>query len=462
MRLVTLLALALLVVALTIVIVVSAGGWFRVRSNRPQGERLVDFTAPDITAMTLQRPGEPAIELRRSDDGWFMTAPVRGRADEVAIKRAMQALFDLRVARTFRPTDPHRPPTDRTGLGEPRLVVTLTDLSGRHHVVKLGDRPPLIRHVYVQLGATHDFHLVSPDPTEDLARPVGAFRDKRLLAVGPAEIRRVIAETAEESYQLVRANDRWELIVDGRPGVRADASRVAALLDHLTGLEIEAIGGKPAASLEGAGLDPPMAMFTLTSDDGIVVLAVGTHEGTVYAMANRDGWPVKLAPAALAPLIEPSESLRDRRLLPVAPEAIARVTVRRDGRAVTATHEDGRWIGPEGQALASGAVGGLTAALTEPRIRDFIGDYASLKGFGLDNPSTRLEIALADGTVWTLDLGTTAAGERIYLLKGEDPTVIMARAAELAAFAESLLGHRRQANRPATAAEVPQGQPATP
>ncbi|MFW6146195.1 MAG: DUF4340 domain-containing protein [Planctomycetota bacterium] len=462
MRLVTLLALALLVIVLIIVLVIGAGGWFRVRQSTPQGERLLDLTEPDVTSLTLGGPRRSTVELRKRDDAWFMTSPVCGRADDTAVRRALLALFDLRIARTFRPTDPQRPPTDQTGLGAPRLVARLTDLAGRHYVVKLGDRPPLIRHTYVQFGTTNDFLLVSPDPTEDLDRPVGAFRDKRLLAIDPADLRRVVV-TGRQSYELRRTADRWELIPDGRPAVEADGARVAALLDHLTGLEIEAFPPEPAASLDGAGLDPPDVAFVLTTDpaaDNPVVVQVGSHEGAVYAMVTNDGWPVKLHPTALAPLIEPSESLRDRRLLPVEAGAIARVTFRRDGRAVTVSRRDGRWIAPEGPALAAGRLDGLTAALTEPRIGDFIPTYTSLRGFGLDDPSIRCEIELADGTVSTLILGATDADERIYLQRDGDPTVIMARGAELATLAEALLGPTGERNRPPVPPEVPGTQPA--
>jgi len=465
MRLVTLLALALLVVILVVVLVIGAGGWFRVRQAADEGDPLLDLTEPDVAALTIAAHGRPVIELHKHADQWFITAPVHGRAEDVVVRRAVLAVCNLRVARTFRPNDPQRPPTAQTGLGIPRLVATLTDLKGEKHVVRFGDHPPLIRHLYAQLGATNDFHLVGPNPVEDLNQPFGAFRDKRLLAIDPVDVGRVTV-TGQEAYALVRTNGRWRLIDDGGYATTADASRVRALLDHLAGLEIVAFTPSPVSSPAAVGLDPPAATFLLelqlpgprvtgpTADDptgpDCLRLAVGTHEGAVYAMVENDGWPVKLAPTALAPLIGASETYRDRRLLPVEAAAITRMTARREGRAVTVTRRDGRRLDA------------LTAALTEPRIRDFITRYTSLRGFGLDDAPLRWEIDLADGTVSTLALGAADADGRIYLLRDEEPTVIMARAAELATIAETLLGGADEANRPPSAAEVPQRQSATP
>ncbi|NLF31792.1 MAG: DUF4340 domain-containing protein [Planctomycetes bacterium] len=477
MRLVTVLVLVVVVAALAVVVLVGAGGWFRVQRQAPAGDPLLDLTEPDIRALTIEAHGRPAVELYRRGDGWAMAAPVRGPADALAVRRAVLALCNLRVSRTFRPADPHRPPTDQTGLGSPRLAATLTDLSGRRHVVKFGERQPLVRHLYAQLGTTHDFHLVDPDPTAELDRPFGDFREARLLDFDPADVCRITV-TGREAYALVRTDGRWEMVGEGRPPAPADAARVRGLLDHLAGLEITAFAPEPAASLRAVGLDPPAATFLLkldlpgpraaapTADDPTgpdhLLLAIGTHEGGVYVMAENDPWPMKIAPTALGPLLEPSETFRDRRIVPVEAEAIAQVTVGRGDLAVTLTRRAGRWTAPEGLALPPAQLDGLAAALTEPRIGDFITSYSTLRGFALDRPFICYAVTTADGTVWTLALGATDADERLYLQRGGDHAVIMARAAELATTAETLLAAAAAANRPAPAGEVPDTQPATP
>jgi hypothetical protein len=95
--------------------------FFRPKERSDPGIRLTQLKRDEITGITVERRGSPAIELQKRDGGWRISAPLQTRADPIQVDR----LTDIATA-----TAKHKlPPGDsgRYELDPPQVKLTLND-----------------------------------------------------------------------------------------------------------------------------------------------------------------------------------------------------------------------------------------------------------------------------------------------------------------------------------------------
>jgi hypothetical protein len=95
--------------------------FFRPKEQSDPGIRLTQLKRNEITGITVERRGSPAIELQKRDGGWRISAPLQTRADPIQVDR----LTDIATA-----TAKHKlPPGDsgRYQLDPPQVRLTLND-----------------------------------------------------------------------------------------------------------------------------------------------------------------------------------------------------------------------------------------------------------------------------------------------------------------------------------------------
>ena len=95
--------------------------FFRPKEQSDPGVRLTQLKRDDITRITVERRGSPAIQLQKRDGSWRISAPLQTRADPIQVER----LTDIVTA-----TAKHKlPPGDPGGyeLDPPQVKLTLND-----------------------------------------------------------------------------------------------------------------------------------------------------------------------------------------------------------------------------------------------------------------------------------------------------------------------------------------------
>jgi hypothetical protein len=261
-----------------------------------------------------------------------------------------------------------------------------------------------------------------------------AERAKKVLDLEIEEIARVAWARGDEGVELSRSDDgenpSWSLVAP--LSARADDVAVERLLDLLAGLEKQGTleSGEPGE----LGLDPPRAVLTVETEEGERRLAIG---GAIPASESMiveagDGPPFHVVAGDLwAELERPAGEWRSRDVFPGESDEIARFSLgAAEGRLVLARRGEDFWLeAPIVDRADEGTVSRFLTALTGLEIEEFVDDVPALEEYGLaPSPAAELEVVLADGSPWKLELGATSGGEaedRVYA-RAEDAVVLIA------------------------------------
>jgi hypothetical protein len=154
---------------------------------------LVSLPAEALERVEIERPGKPAIVLVRSDGQWRLTAPVRGRVDEVALARVLE------IARARSPQRMPSAALERFELDRPWARIRFGE-----QTVEFGTSNALTQELYVRSG-DHVYTLPA-----------------RLAANVPAEPAKVLAHRLFgaderptgfrlEAFRVLQHDGRWQL-----------------------------------------------------------------------------------------------------------------------------------------------------------------------------------------------------------------------------------------------------------
>ncbi|MCG3172013.1 MAG: hypothetical protein GMKNLPBB_00158 [Myxococcota bacterium] len=236
----------------------------------------------------------------------------------------------------------------------------------------------------------------------------GMGRPEKLLPVGANDIQRISWSMHGEPVEIVRESreQRWRL----NSPAKADAEQWVAegMAQALGETSVTLIADETKSREDKYGLANPEAAFKITTfmgQDYTVSLGLNDPIGAnVYVQRSSDR-KILLAPSSLVSRIkQTSFNVRDKRLLPVERDEIARIAVIRDGKLSWEIARDNenstRWnlIAPFQERAdkieSEGAVAmamGLRAegVVTEtPKDRD---------KFGLDTPPLVIQVVTRDG-----------------------------------------------------------------
>ena len=391
------------------------------------------------------RRGSGMIQVARPVRGapWQIQQPVSARASPSAVQKLLEALFLLRAERFVEGN-----PADLAAFGfdEPRLRIALVrEGAPGEAAVLVGDAVDRSTNAFYALCRPEDtLCVVSAEGLKSLVTGLEDLRDLRLMTMEPQDIRQVVVREGERSLVLQQQQDgKWSL---AEPRIwRADESTVRGLLLAWTGA---AIAGFPEATtnLAAVGLAPPswtLAFSNRRSEASAppgagtnrvaaedVIVEIGAPgrttatrwarvlpEGAVYEIStNGIGW------ISLDPLF-----YRDRGILVLNPDEIARLSMTRGGREWAVERgSDGLFqaMDPEQGPVHQEAVQALMRVLQDLHAEQFLtagqGDLAAL---GLEPPGAVLTIGLRGTAALakTLWLGNeTASGGCYGLLQGQE------------------------------------------
>jgi hypothetical protein len=125
-----------------------------------------------VTAVLIERPGEPAIAAEKKGDAWSVTRPFPARGDETRIRQVLE-IAQAKSAHRYRATD-----LARFELAEPQARLTLSGQTFSFGLVS-----PVTREQYVQAGEW--VYVLSPRYGAALPASAADLASPRLL--GPDE-----------------------------------------------------------------------------------------------------------------------------------------------------------------------------------------------------------------------------------------------------------------------------------
>jgi hypothetical protein len=214
----------------------------------------------------------------------------------------------------------------------------------------------------------------------------------------------------------------WQLGVAGAP-----AADDAAVQDLLSALDLAESDRTPPLPPEQAGLVPPTAAIDVETPTGTLALQLGSVDATgqgVYARAGA-GAPIRVIGRRVLDLVDRDPAaFRDRRLLPLDPEAVTAIAWRDETGPGEVRAVDGRWQNGRNEWVASERVVESLRRLLALRIDRF---EAAVAG----KPAGRRTLAVTAGPA-TVAVKTAEDGKDGALTRGDERVFVPADAFESA------------------------------
>lgn len=291
---------------------------YRVNSLRKElkdlrEKRVLHFDTASIERVEARWP-DGRVVAERGDEGWHLTAPLEGRADEATLDALLSDLSFLRAEDFV--DEP--PPDDQVGLDRPDYAVTLTAQAEE------GEEEPRRFHLsvapsldgesrLVRAGRSDTLFRIPADRISDFPRELIAYRFKQLAKFIVSEAKRIeIAFHSPAAGETVlvsatRGETGWEAtpeaVKQGRMGrMVSELSRLRAaqiVADRLGRDELVAVGLSPPQAIvsvygteaeEGGAGDAEAGEARLAEvhlgivrDDGSLI-AQAAGEETVFAL----------------------------------------------------------------------------------------------------------------------------------------------------------------------------------
>jgi len=277
-------------------------------SNR-SGDEAPEITGPiatffegvdssNIAAARFIR-GRDTVELRSVGGAWL----VEGfRSDSGAVSRFFQTLGDTEVEGVAA-TNPSN--HARMGLDADTAAAMEIEQNGANRRMLIGLEGPRTGTFYARMPDEDVVYLMDSGLRSYVFRGLDDWRNRRLLAIDTAQVRRLTVERDGESATVVRTDSMWTF-ADGDP---ANARTVQAILNELGGglvasrfvAETDSIGRLPAGGTTVA--------FGETGEQ-LASVTVGSGSGDRWAMAGGDSVRYRLPPFRVDLIVPRVETLR--------------------------------------------------------------------------------------------------------------------------------------------------------
>ena len=351
-------------------------------------KRLLDFKAESLTAIIIERPNLPKVDLMKSGkDRWLLAGE---SADAGVVSGVISDLgrLDL-VGETRTAFDPVE-----FGLDTPRARVALAFSGGTKADVIFGKEIPGTDTTAAATGGR--FGAVRFAPVASLVKPLDDFRSKVLFDTPSADITRVTVTRGPSRVVVSRTQGtdagrlpEWRI----EEPVRDLASRtfVDQLLADLSGARISEFPATTMADLARIGLQPPLVTVDLQKgSETVASLAFGAARadaaGKLYA--RRGKTVVVVDDRIQENLSKELTAYREKRVCPVDAWSTARFSIDAGSLKVGAEKVEGAWLSA-GKPVAAAAVEDLLERIGRTESTAFITrkDFPTL---GLPGPGRKL------------------------------------------------------------------------
>ena len=223
----------------------------RKKDAETTAKKIFQVNAGDISEFALKKPGEE-IRLARKDGEWFLTAPLKTRADQDAVHSFLSTLASMHKERELEGVEDLKP----YGLDKPILVVEFTAQEQTRRLA-IGPNTPGELNCYAYKDQdTRRLLVLNVAHKGALERPLAAFRDKTVFTFTPEKAKSLSLKTANTSALLEKqASGRWRWVGRDKFPVRGD--KVEELLRFIHSVKVKEFISDAPKDLAGYGLAPP-------------------------------------------------------------------------------------------------------------------------------------------------------------------------------------------------------------
>lgn len=378
--------------------------------------RLTTAAVDQASRIELNVGGERGT-LLKTGEGWKFDSGEK--ADEAEVGGLLTAVQNL-AATAF--LEPGESDSATAGLDSPQadIAMTIPGVEGSERIVVGNFTDETSRRLRFARRGTDPVAKVRANDVESLIRPLSTYRDRAVVNVPPASIERLSIRkpsglgNAEISGSFVRSAAGWEMAEPVQAAAAVDTvNTLVNKLSQLRATAVAADGGDPSSF----GLAGPVATVVLTvatvPSEGdneaapaakeTIELVFGQRGAQAYAMRS-DRPTIYEVPADV--LDQVRGELRSGKIFDFDTAGVSQFTIHQDGSAHTFVRKDSStwtYATEPDLPLNSTKVENLLLQIKDIEATRFLTHVADdLAVFGLDQPSRRFHVALADGKELTV------------------------------------------------------------
>ncbi|HVP59700.1 MAG TPA: DUF4340 domain-containing protein [Myxococcaceae bacterium] len=359
----------------------------REQEKKLAAERLVQpVSRPDggtelvrYDRLLVKANGDTTELGRLPDQSWVINRPLKAAA---TVRTAEDIIGTLQYSRVKGTVEEHPSPEDlkRFGLAPPAVEVTASADGVPPLTLRIGAANPFNDTVYVQREGDPKVYAMDRVARTSLEQGTFDLRDKEVVGVRDLGVTRIDVHGRKHSWTVARAPGQPYGF--SRPAAEpADTAAISAWLSELHGFKATHFIDDSPAERKRTGVEKPEveAVFERGTTETVHVRVAGgkTDSGPAYVL-REDQFGVTLAEVprgAIATLDKSPAELRERNVVRVKPEDVARIRLSSGDGALVLERERPVDGGPESwhlrsprEALADGfKVSSLLYALTSLR-----------------------------------------------------------------------------------------------
>ncbi len=426
--------------------------WPTTRELEERKGRVVKIDRQKIDAIAIAN-NEMKIELRKRDGHWFLVAPVKDRADDVAVERILGSAELLKSEQTFPASEKGAAERVRDfGLATPAVRLKFAGKEAPPEIL-FGKDAAVPGKVYARLENGQTVFVIDEELKKLVAKSADEFRDHKLTELNTTQIHKFEIKSAAGELVAVKKGDHWQL--EKPLNARADDQKVSDVIAQAVNARIDSFVSENEAKAATTGLAEPRGTVMLFAEgkEKPAILQIGQapekEKEKLYAkLSTRDG--VYVLPKSVADILSTKPNdIRDKHLLRLNLDSVDRIRLEPAGREpiVLARKEENWLIKSAGDKPANGAeVRRLAANLQSQEVVAFVVDSASeLPKYGLDKAAMKLtfsayasentsETTAGEKSIVSVHFGRTE-GEIVYAKLEDEPFVVSLNKSVLEAMA---------------------------
>jgi hypothetical protein len=376
-------------IVLCVLILIGGAAWLGVTMLAPSGAASETLTTletklqPDAISRIEITRGERKVVLEKGADGWSLPGKWPVRKPEV--DHLVSVLSSLR-SRFTAVSAASEDDLEKLGLAGSQVLHVTVKANGQDYKLTFGEEKGessrFSRPTFLRLGDSPEALRVAPGLIATLDRPQKDYMQRRLFPVERVAkdggertehveqlaANSVAARGPGESYQVVRADDGWELREPVRD--RVDPDKIKTILSSVPDIWVEKFVEPEKKGLEEYGLKEPEQVLTVTLPKGdTITLLIGktsekrsrivqkpgpaqfmpkpqidvVEEEFKYAKLQENDQVFEIKADKLKDVVVAANTLRDPRLARFKTEDVKKVSIHEGGRALDFAREDAGW-----------------------------------------------------------------------------------------------------------------------
>lgn len=279
-----------------IALVVLAGGFYFVDDRAREADRaeearlrLFSFGGANVTAFWIA-DGDTGTRIRavRTNEGWWLSEPLRARGDDQAIETLLRNVTGSRKdAVLFENPTPAK--LKELGLDGPGLELGLFAGSEKT-VIRFGDKGPTLNVTYAMFDGDPRVYRIHTDVRVQADIDAQAIRDKTVLSFDPIKLARLELDRRDaDNVVILHEKGRWDMTEP--EAAQAVMDKVLETLYLVRNSAVKAFIDDAPTDLAQYGLDSPAITVTIaeTGRADALVLAIGAKDRTRRGYFARTG-----------------------------------------------------------------------------------------------------------------------------------------------------------------------------